>query len=279
MYTDPKNKKYFKAGGPGENRKDTRPASRAGEDKPRRDSRGPSQDSKVDTRPVNRGSDSRGFSQEKRDDTRPVNRGSQVRPRREAFTPSRDEDKGGREPASEQAADKERIPSDDRLEGRNPVLEALRAGRTINKLWVVKPEGGRIDPTMARIVTMARDKGVYYTEVPRITLDQMSETHNHQGVIAQCASHDYMEIEEIIRLAAEKGEVTAEVTSAVKLTAEQVAKLTASLKAKVGKTVKLNATVDESLIGGLIVKLGSTMIDTSVKSKLASLQNAMKEVG
>lgn len=81
------------------------------------------------------------------------------------------------------------------------------------------------------------------------------------------------------QIAAEKGEVTAEVTSAVKLTAEQVTKLTATLKAKVGKTVKLNATVDESLIGGLIVKLGSTMIDTSVKSKLASLQNAMKEVG
>jgi F-type H+-transporting ATPase subunit delta len=51
------------------------------------------------------------------------------------------------------------------------------------------------------------------------------------------------------------------------------------LKAKVGKDVKLNATVDESLIGGLIVKLGSTMIDTSVKAKLAALQNAMKEVG
>ncbi|SEB39327.1 ATP synthase F1 subcomplex delta subunit [Rhodobacter sp. 24-YEA-8] len=81
------------------------------------------------------------------------------------------------------------------------------------------------------------------------------------------------------RIAEEKGEVTAEVTSAVALTTEQVTKLTATLKAKVGKTVKLNATVDESLIGGLIVKLGSTMIDTSVKSKLASLQNAMKEVG
>ncbi len=81
------------------------------------------------------------------------------------------------------------------------------------------------------------------------------------------------------RIAEEKGEVTAEVASAVALTAEQASKLTATLKAKVGKTVKLNATVDESLIGGLIVKLGSTMIDTSVKSKLASLQNAMKEVG
>ena len=81
------------------------------------------------------------------------------------------------------------------------------------------------------------------------------------------------------RIATEKGEVTAEVTSASALSADQAAKLAASLKAKVGKDVKLNTTVDESLIGGLIVKLGSTMIDTSVKAKLAALQNAMKEVG
>jgi F-type H+-transporting ATPase subunit delta len=81
------------------------------------------------------------------------------------------------------------------------------------------------------------------------------------------------------RIAAEKGEVTAEVTSATALSAAQAKKLSETLKAKVGKTVKLNATVDESLIGGLIVKLGSTMIDTSVKAKLAALQNAMKEVG
>jgi F-type H+-transporting ATPase subunit delta len=81
------------------------------------------------------------------------------------------------------------------------------------------------------------------------------------------------------RIAAEKGEMTADVVSATKLTAAQAKTLAATLKAKVGKDVKLNATVDESLIGGLIVKLGSTMIDTSVKAKLAALQNAMKEVG
>lgn len=80
-------------------------------------------------------------------------------------------------------------------------------------------------------------------------------------------------------IAEEKGEVTAEVTAATKLTAAQAKKLAETLQARVGKTVKLNTTVDESLIGGLIVKLGSVMIDTSVKSKLASLQNAMKEVG
>ena len=80
-------------------------------------------------------------------------------------------------------------------------------------------------------------------------------------------------------IAAEKGEVTAEVWSAQPLTAAQSKDLAASLKKTVGKTVKLKAAVDDSLIGGLIVKVGSKMIDTSIRSKLASLQNAMKEVG
>ncbi len=81
------------------------------------------------------------------------------------------------------------------------------------------------------------------------------------------------------RISADKGEVTAEVTSATALSPDQAKKLSAALKARVGKDVKLKTTVDESLIGGLVVKLGSTMIDTSVKAKLAALQNAMKEVG
>ena len=81
------------------------------------------------------------------------------------------------------------------------------------------------------------------------------------------------------RIAAQKGEVTAEVVAATPLTAEQTAKLVATLKKRVGKDVKLKTTVDASLIGGLVVKLGSTMIDTSVLAKLAALKNAMKEVG
>ena len=80
-------------------------------------------------------------------------------------------------------------------------------------------------------------------------------------------------------IADEKGEVTAEVTAAAALTKAQADKLAKSLSASVGKTVKLNTTVDDSLIGGLIVKVGSKMIDTSIRSKLASLQNSMKEVG
>ena len=76
-----------------------------------------------------------------------------------------------------------------------------------------------------------------------------------------------------------KGEVTADVTAATELTAAQAEKLAGALAKQTGKTVKLNVAVDESLIGGMIVKLGSKMIDTSVASKLASLKNAMKEVG
>lgn len=81
------------------------------------------------------------------------------------------------------------------------------------------------------------------------------------------------------RIAEEKGEVTAEVTSATALSAAQAKSLAETLKARIGKDVILKAAVDESLIGGLVVKLGSTMIDTSVRAKLAALQNAMKEVG
>ncbi|MEM7521203.1 MAG: F0F1 ATP synthase subunit delta [Pseudomonadota bacterium] len=80
-------------------------------------------------------------------------------------------------------------------------------------------------------------------------------------------------------IAEDKGEVVAEVTSAKALTKTQSDKLAKSLKASTGKTVTLKSTVDESLIGGLVVKVGSKMIDTSIRSKLNSLQNAMKEVG
>ncbi|KUJ73485.1 ATP synthase F0F1 subunit delta [Ruegeria marisrubri] len=80
-------------------------------------------------------------------------------------------------------------------------------------------------------------------------------------------------------LAEERGEVTAEVASAKPLTKTQMEKLSKTLSERVGKTVKVNATVDENLIGGLVVKVGSKMIDSSIRSKLNSLQNAMKEVG
>ncbi len=82
------------------------------------------------------------------------------------------------------------------------------------------------------------------------------------------------------RLAAkQRGEVSAEVTSAAPLTEGQTAEIKAALKASLGKDVTLDTRVDASLIGGLIVKVGSRMIDGSLRTKLNSLKLAMKEVG
>lgn len=79
--------------------------------------------------------------------------------------------------------------------------------------------------------------------------------------------------------AQKRGEIGAEVTSAVALTPAQQEALAASLKEKLGLNVKLTTSVDPSLLGGLIVKVGSKMIDTSLKTKLNALKYAMKEVG
>ena len=81
------------------------------------------------------------------------------------------------------------------------------------------------------------------------------------------------------KIADHKGEVTAEVVTAKAMTKAQSDKLATALKSSIGKDVKINAAVDKDIIGGLIVKVGSKMIDTSIRSKLSSLQNAMKEVG
>ncbi|MGY6697938.1 MAG: F0F1 ATP synthase subunit delta [Roseinatronobacter sp.] len=80
-------------------------------------------------------------------------------------------------------------------------------------------------------------------------------------------------------IAEEKGEMTAEITSANALSPEQEAELVRVLKERVGKEIKLKSTVDESLIGGLVIKVGSQMIDTSIRAQLAALKNSMKEVG
>ena len=80
-------------------------------------------------------------------------------------------------------------------------------------------------------------------------------------------------------LAEHRGEMSATVTAASKLTNTQVTALKQALKAALGKDVMLDQLVDPSLIGGLMIKVGSRMIDTSIRTKLNSLKHAMKEVG
>lgn len=80
-------------------------------------------------------------------------------------------------------------------------------------------------------------------------------------------------------LAKKRGVQQAEVTSPKPLSEAQRASLEATIKQAVGADIALDVTVDEGLIGGLVVKVGSKMIDTSIRSRLASLQTAMKEAG
>ena len=76
--------------------------------------------------------------------------------------------------------------------------------------------------------------------------------------------------------AAARGELNATVTSAHPLSADQISAIAAKLKAREGKDVKLTATVDREILGGLVVRIGSTQIDSSIRTRLNTLANAMK---
>ena len=80
-------------------------------------------------------------------------------------------------------------------------------------------------------------------------------------------------------VADDKGEVVAEVTSAEKLSPAQLKDLAAALKTRVGKDVQLLSKIDSSILGGLTVKIGSTLIDNSLKTKLQNLKVSMKGTG
>lgn len=73
-----------------------------------------------------------------------------------------------------------------------------------------------------------------------------------------------------------RGEVTAEVISAQALTEDQIAQLKETLKASVGKTVMLDTVVDPSIMGGLIVKVGSQMVDSSLRTKLTAIRSGLR---
>lgn len=91
----------------------------------------------------------------------------------------------------------------DVIEGRNAVIEALRAGRAIDKIYIAK---GDVDKTLGHIASKGREKGIVVVECDRRKLDFMSQTHAHQGVIALAAVREYCSIDDIFALADERGE-------------------------------------------------------------------------
>lgn len=89
------------------------------------------------------------------------------------------------------------------LEGRNALQEALRSGRTVDKVFIA---AGEIDRGLQRLAAEAKEAGAVVVPVDRRKLDAMSFTHAHQGVIALAAAHVYYSIDDILEEAASRGE-------------------------------------------------------------------------
>ena len=89
------------------------------------------------------------------------------------------------------------------IEGRNAVIEALRAGEVIDKIYILK---GETDKTLGHIASKARAAGIVVVDADKRKLDNMSRTHAHQGVIALAAVREYVTVESILEAAAAKGE-------------------------------------------------------------------------
>lgn len=89
------------------------------------------------------------------------------------------------------------------VEGRNAVIEALRSGQSIDKIFLQR---GLTDRTLGHIAARAREAGIVVAEADRRKLDAMSRTHAHQGVIALCAVREYADVQDILARAAQAGE-------------------------------------------------------------------------
>ena len=92
--------------------------------------------------------------------------------------------------------------TENRIEGRNAVIEAFRSGKTVDKLYIL--DGCQDGPVMT-IKREAKKNDTMVKYVTKERLDQMSQTGKHQGVIAVIAAYDYAEVEDILQKAREKG--------------------------------------------------------------------------
>lgn len=91
----------------------------------------------------------------------------------------------------------------DKIAGRNPVLEALKSGREIDKIFIKK---GQPDGSLRPLVKKARDRGIIISEVDKKKLDELSDGENHQGVVAFVSEIKYKTIDDILKIAEDRGE-------------------------------------------------------------------------
>ncbi|MBD3761994.1 F0F1 ATP synthase subunit delta [Rhizorhabdus sp.] len=177
-------------------------------------------------------------------------------------------------------------------------IQASLSGRYATALFGLARDEKALDAVSASLATLKgtlaeSDELRQLTTSPVVTRDQAAKaiaaaaaamgldplTTKFLGVLAQ--NRRLSQIGAVIRAfgqlaAAHRGETTAEVTSAHPLTATQVKALTAKLKTQLARDVAVDLTVDPSILGGLIVKIGSRQIDGSIRSKLNTLAIAMK---
>jgi F-type H+-transporting ATPase subunit delta len=177
-------------------------------------------------------------------------------------------------------------------------IQASLAGRYASALFDLASEAGTVSAVEGDLETLAgalresaelraliRNPVVSREALGRVLAGlgghlELSElTRNFLGVLAQ--NRRAGELPKVIRAfqaiaAAQRGEVTAEVASAHPLSGEQLAALEHKLRAREGRTVKLKARVEPELLGGLVVTIGSKRIDSSIRSRLNSLAQAMK---
>ena len=177
-------------------------------------------------------------------------------------------------------------------------IQASLSGRYASALFDLASEAGTVSAVEGDLETLAealresaelraliRNPEVSREALGRVlaglgdTLKLAELTRSFLGVLAQ--NRRVGELPKIIRAfrsiaAAQRGEVTAEVASAHALTDEQLSTLEQKLRARQGRTVKLKTRVDPDLLGGLVVTIGSQRIDSSIRSRLNSLAQAMK---
>jgi F-type H+-transporting ATPase subunit delta len=184
--------------------------------------------------------------------------------------------------------------------GEEPIVSGM-AGRYATALFELAREENAIDQTMAELdrfdaligesadlLRLVRSP-VFGAEEQQKALAAVLDRAGISGIAVKflrlvTANRRLFAVRDMIRalrglVARHKGEVTAQVTVAESLADRHVAALKDALKAVTGKDVTLDVRVDAAIIGGLVVKIGSRMVDTSLKTKLNSIKHAMKEVG
>ena len=92
---------------------------------------------------------------------------------------------------------------EDKIIGRNPVMEAIKSGREIDKILIKK---GKYEGSIVPIVKKAKENGIIIQEVDKQKLDAVAEGENHQGVIAYVSAHEYASVDDIFAVAEEKNE-------------------------------------------------------------------------